>query len=107
MSRVPATREERRLVRAAMARLRTGILAVVVGLVAGSGLAFATAWLTVLGGDPVGPTLGLLGIFLPGYTVSWPGVAIGFGYGLLTGAVAGALVGAIYNRIVEWRERRR
>ena len=107
MSQVAATKEERRLVRAAMARLRVGLLAVVLGLVAGSELAFATAWLTLLGGDRVGPRLGLLGIFLPGYTVTWPGVAVGFGYGLAVGALAGALVGLVYNRMVEWRDRRR
>lgn len=107
MSRVPATEAEKRLVGAAVARLRSGILAVVCGLLAGSGLAFATAWLTLLGGDEVGPHLGRLEIFFPGYSVTWPGVAIGFAYGLLTGSLAGAATGFVYNSLVDWRDRRR
>lgn len=107
MSRVPATEAEKRLVSAAVARLRSGILAVVGGLLCGFGLAFATAWLTLLGGDPVGPHLGRLEIFFPGYSVTWPGVAVGFVYGLLTGALVGAATGFLYNRIVDWRDRRR
>jgi len=107
MSRIPASKRERLLVASAVARLRTGILATVLGLVGGFGLAIATAWLTLLGGNPVGPHLGLLVIFFPGYSVSWPGVAVGFVYGLLSGALAGGVIGWIYNRVVEWRDRER
>jgi len=106
MSRVPASPTERRLVREAMARLRSSILALVAGLMAGSILAGATAWLVVIGGEEVGPHLGLLRVFFPGYSVTWPGVAIGFGYGLVAGAVVGGLTGVVYNRIVDWRDRR-
>jgi ABC-type nitrate/sulfonate/bicarbonate transport system permease component len=104
---VPATEAEKRLVRAAVARLRSGILALVTGLTAGSGLAFATAWLTLLGGEEVGPHLGLLEIFFPGYSVTWPGVFVGFAYGLLIGALVGGFTGVVYNRIIDWRDRRR
>lgn len=107
MSRVPATPEERRLVRDAVARLRTGILAIVMGLVGGTGLALATATLTLRGGAGVGHHLGLLGYYFPGYTVTWPGVAVGFGYGLLLGLGVGLLMGSVYNRLVRWREQRR
>jgi hypothetical protein len=103
----PATPRERELLRRATARLRTGVLALVFGLVAGVGLAFATAWLLLRGGEVVGPHLGLLAQFYPGYTVSWPGVAVGFLYGLATGTLLGLIVGTVYNGIAERRDRRR
>lgn len=101
MNRTPASPAERAEIRIAVARLRAGILALAGGLVAGSGLAFATAWLVVRGGDTVGPHLGLLGHFFPGYTVSWPGVVVGFLYGFASGAALGGFVGALYNRLVD------
>ena len=107
MSRVPATAQERRLVRDAVARLRTGILAIVLGLVCGTGLAFATATLTVRGGVMVGKHLGLLRVYFPGYSVTWPGVFVGFGYGAAVGVAVGLIMGTIYNRLIDWRERRR
>jgi hypothetical protein len=107
VSKVPASEQERRLIAAAVARLRVGLLATVGGLLAGSGLAFATAWLTLLGGDPVGPHLALLRYFFPGYTVTWTGVSVGFAYGALAGAIAGGTVGWLYNRLVDWRADRR
>jgi hypothetical protein len=100
-----ATTGEHQRVRAAVARLRAGVLAVVFGLVGGSGLAFATAWLVLRGGEVVGPHLGLLSQFFPGYSVSWSGVAIGFLYGLVTGLILGAFLGATYNRVADWRRR--
>jgi hypothetical protein len=103
----PATERELTLVCRAVARLRVGVLAVVFGLAAGCGLALATVWLVVRGGDPVGPHLGLLAVFFPGYAVTWPGVVIGLLYGFLTGAVAGGFIAGIYNRIADRRERRR
>jgi len=106
VSKVPATPTERRLVSEAVARLRSSILAVVGGLMAGTTLALATAWLVVIGGEQVGPHLGLLRFFFPGYSVTWPGVFVGFGYGVVVGAVVGSLTGVIYNAIVDWRERR-
>jgi hypothetical protein len=101
-----ATAEDRHRIRLAVARLRAGILAVVFGLIAGSGLAFATAWLTLLGGDVVGPHLGLLRIYFPGYTVTWTGSLVGFLYGFATGAAIGGLTAWIYNRVLDWRWRR-
>jgi hypothetical protein len=107
VSRVPATRDERRLVGEAVARLRTGILAIVMGLVGGTGLGVATAWLTLRGGYNVGQHLGLLRFYFPGYSVTWPGVVVGFGYGVLVGAAVGFVMGTLYNRLAAWRERRR
>jgi len=100
------TDRERRLLELAVARLRTGVLAVVFGLLGATGLALATAWLLLLDRQPLGPHLSLLAIYFPGYSVSWPGVAIGFLYGLASGAAIGATMGWSYNRVADWRARR-
>ena len=102
-TRRPPSDDDLARVRRAVARLRTGIFALVCGLVAGTGLWLATAWLVVRGGDPVGPHLGLLGIYYPGYTVTWAGAFVGLGYGFLTGAAVGGAIGWLYNRLVAWR----
>ena len=81
------------LIRAAVARLRAGILALVFAMLGGSGLALATAWLVVQGGPNVGQHLQLLRNYLPGYTVTWPGALLGFAYGALLGAVVGWTTG--------------
>lgn len=74
-------------------------MAIVFGMVGGVGLLLATVWLLIKGGDPVGPTLGLLGNYFPGYAVTWPGALIGFVYGALMGAIAGWSTAWIYNRV--------
>ena len=46
---------------------------------------------------------GLLGNFLPGYTVSWPGAFLGFFYGAFVGGLLGWTVAQVYNRVSEYR----
>ena len=101
-----STVNEEVLIRSAVARLRAGILAVVCGLLAGAGLFLATVWLVLQGGETVGPHLGLLRYYLPGYSVTWSGALLGFFYGVLFGAVVGGLIGWIYNRVVDLRHPR-
>ena len=91
------------LVARTVARLRAGIVAVVTGLVAGSGLFLATLWLVVKGGPHVGQNLGLLRAYYPGYTVTWAGSLVGFFYGALTGAVLGWCVAWLYNLLASRR----
>ena len=91
------------LVARTVARLRAGIVAVVTGLVAGSGLFLATLWLVVKGGPNVGQNLGLLRAYYPGYTVTWFGSLVGFFYGALTGAVLGWCVAWLYNFLASRR----
>ena len=91
------------LVARTVARLRAGIVAVVTGLVAGSGLFLATLWLVVKGGPHVGQNLGLLRAYYPGYTVTWFGSFVGFFYGALTGAVLGWCVAWLYNFLASRR----
>ena len=106
MSLRPATAEERALVNRAVARLRSAILALAFGLVSGSGLLLATVWLVLRGGDPVGPHLGLLGIYFPGYEVSWAGSLVGFAWGFAVGAAVGGFTGWVYNRVAAARQPR-
>jgi hypothetical protein len=94
---------EREIITTAIARLRAGIMAVVCGLLAGSGLLVATAWLVLRGGPRVGQHLVLLRNYLPGYSVTWSGALLGFVYGALLGGAAGWLTAWIYNRIVQLR----
>jgi hypothetical protein len=93
------TEADRELLGAAIARLRASVMALVFGMVGGTGLCLATVWLLLAGGEVVGPHLALLGSFFPGYTVTWTGALVGFGYGALTGAALGYSVAIVYNRV--------
>ncbi len=95
------TDKERALVRAAVARMRAGAMAIVFGVLGGLGLFLATAWLLIRGGPQIGPTLGLLGNYFPGYSVTWPGSVIGFGYGVLVGSAVGWSLARLYNYFAE------
>ena len=99
----PVTTGERALIEAAVARLRAGILAIVFGMVGGAGLFVATAWLLIKGGESVGATLGLLGNYLPGYAVTWPGAVVGLLYGVGIGAAMGWTLARVYNRLARRR----
>jgi len=67
------------------------------GLVAGALLCLATLVLVWKGGPVVGPTLGLLAQFLPGYSVTATGAMIGLIYGGLGGFLAGWSFAVIRN----------
>lgn len=69
------------------------------GLAMGLGLFVATNILVLRGGDVVGPNLSLLGIYLPGYRVTFLGSLIGFVYMFVIGYGFGRVIGAVYNRI--------
>lgn len=94
--------QEQALARA-VARLRAGVMATVLGMTCGTGLWLATVWLVVRGGSNVGQHLGLLRFYFPGYSVTWGGAFLGFVYGALAGAVVGYSLTWIYNRLVDWR----
>ena len=52
---------------------------------------------------PQGATLGLLGNYLPGYAVTWPGAFVGLVYGAAIGALAGWSLARVYNRLARAR----
>ena len=95
--------QELLLVKRSIARLRAAIVAVVTGMVAGSGLFLATVWLVIKGGPVVGPNLSLIRAYYPGYSVTWTGSLVGFAYGALTGAVLGWCVATLYNFLASRR----
>jgi hypothetical protein len=96
-------RSEADVLRETIARLRASVMAVTFGLAGGAGLFLATAWLLIIGGDPIGPHLGLLDNYFPGYAVTWPGAFIGLGYGTVVGAVAGWTLAWTYNYVADRR----
>lgn len=100
-------RGDRELIVRAVARLRAGILAVTFAAVGGCGLFVATAWLLVRGGANVGQHLSLVGIYFPGYRVTWPGAVVGFFWGAVAGAVLGGSLAWLYNRLAFRHERHR
>ena len=48
-------------------------------------------------GATVGWTLGVLGDYLPGFAVSWPGAFVGSLYGFLAGAITGFVAALFWN----------
>jgi hypothetical protein len=78
-----------------------------VGLVAGLAVFIATNWLVLKGGEVVGPHLALLGQFFIGYSVTFVGSLVGFGYAFAGGYLVGYLVARMYNFIARGRETRR
>ena len=80
-------------------RLNARAWGIAVGLLFGIGIFLATVLLVVKGGATVGPHLGLLGQYLPGYTVTWGGAFIGFIYLFVIGYGVGRLIGVVYNAL--------
>ncbi len=83
------------------------------GLVIGLILFIATNWIVINGGHVtasgehvVGPHLQLVGQFFIGYRVSFLGSIIGLIYGFVSGALIGAMIGWLYNKIIDFRNRK-
>lgn len=70
-----------------------------VGAVAGLALSLATLFLIAKGGNVVGPNLALLAQFLPGYSVTLPGVILALVYGFVLGGIAGWSVAFLRNAV--------
>lgn len=96
--------DEARAVSRAVARIHRGVLGLVCAFIGSVGLFTMTAWLLIKGGHTVGPHLGLLGQFFPGYSVTWTGSLVGLFYGALVGGIGGWLIGTVYNGVVRLRQ---
>jgi hypothetical protein len=83
----------------ALLRINARAWGVAFGLMLGVGLFLATNILVIRGGEVVGPHLALLGVFLPGYSVTFVGSLIGFVYLFVIGYAFGRLIGEVYNRL--------
>ena len=94
------TLEERRLLLKVLRRVDEQAWGTAVGLACGLGLFLATNLLVLEGGQPLGPTLGLLRYFLPGYSVSFGGSLFGFVYGFVLGYGVGRTIGALFSRLI-------
>jgi hypothetical protein len=88
--------KEQRVARQAAARIHQQSWGVAFGLLLGLGLFVATNVLVLRGGDEVGPHLGLLGVYFPGYRVTFLGSLIGFVYMFVGGYAIGRIMVTIY-----------
>ena len=93
-------RDEEQVLRRAMLRINEQGWGIAIGMVLGLGLFIATNFLVIRGGESVGPHLALLGVYFPGYRVTFLGSLIGFAYGFAYGALAGIAMSVVYNRLV-------
>lgn len=93
------TTEEQQALRKAVYQASGQGWGIALGLALGVGLFVATNLLVLKGGYRVGPHLGLLRVYFPGYSVTFPGSFIGFVYAFVAGYGIGRAVVAIYNRI--------
>jgi hypothetical protein len=93
-------KSEKAILRATFARIDPIAMAIAAGIVMALGLFVATGFLLVKGmlfGGAVGTHLQLLGAYLPGYKMSWPGAVIGAAYFWLIGAVLGWVLAVFWN----------
>ena len=91
---------ERQAVQKAFQRVSEQGWGLAIGLLAALGLFLATVILVLKGGPNPGPHLGLLGIYLPGYSVTWLGAFIGAAYAFFIGYGVGRTIGTVYNKLV-------
>lgn len=82
-------------------RLNAHAWGIAIGLLLGLGLFAATALLLIKGGSTVGPHLGLIGNFLPGYSVTWTGAFVGLAYLFVIGYLIGRTIGGVYNSLAK------
>ena len=85
---------------AGFARMDVVALAVAIGTFFALAIFLLTAMLLLKGAPPgqaVGPHLALLGVYFPGYTVSWGGSLIGALYGAAIGALLGFVWAVLWN----------
>ena len=84
----------------AFAKLDRIALGLSIGTVAGMLLFLATLVIVLKGGPVVGPTLGLLNQYFPGYTVTFSGSIVGFIYAFVSGFTVGWGFAMLRNIIV-------
>jgi hypothetical protein len=94
------TDTDKAILMAAFAKMDAVALAIALGSIWAFLLLAATAALLLKGaphGHEVGQHLGLIGIYLPGYEVSWSGALIGAVYAWVIGAALGFVLAVLWN----------
>lgn len=84
-----------------LAKIDSLALGVALGTVFAVGIFLITNLLIYKGGETVGPNLGLLAQFFPGYRVTFGGSLIGLLYGFASGFALGWLIAVIRNLIIK------
>jgi hypothetical protein len=95
----PLTRDEQQVLAKVIFEVHDQGWGIASGLLLGLGLLVATDVLVFKGGQNVGSHLGLLSVYLPGYSVTVIGSLVGFVYAFVIGYGIGRSVCAIYNRL--------
>ena len=83
----------------AFAPLHKRAFGMAIGTAFGLSIALATV-MFILRTPPGGPGLGLLVNYFKWYSVSWPGVLVGFFWGFVVGCVAGWFVAFCRNLVI-------
>jgi hypothetical protein len=96
----------RRLVGMRVRKVSALAFGIATGLVCGLALFLGTNVLVVKGGPVVGPHLGLLGHFFPGYEVTFAGSLVGFLWAGGVGFLLAWTGGSIYNAVAALREKK-
>jgi protoporphyrinogen oxidase len=92
------------LLDSAFARFDAVALGAALSVMSSSSVLVATAVLLIQGSEPVGPTLSLLGNYLFGYSVSWPGSLVGALEAGVIGYGVGYLMARLINLLLEFHE---
>jgi hypothetical protein len=93
-------RTDKAILMAAFARIDAISYAIAMGVTCALLLFGATAALLLKGPDPgrgIGEHLSLIGIYLPGYDVTWAGGLLGAFYALLIGGAFGYILAVLWN----------
>lgn len=91
---------DKAILMAAFARIDAISFAIASGTICALLLFTATTILLLKGPQPgleIGEHLGLIGIYLPGYDVTWAGSLLGAFYAWLLGAIAGFVLALLWN----------
>lgn len=97
---IPSEPEIRQVSELLFLKLDRIAMGISTGVVTGIVLFIATLILVLKGGDTVGPHLGLLSQYFPGYQVTWWGSLLGLLYGFGSGFVLGSLFATIRNMTI-------